>query len=162
MKIKQKDAVYQAITNVLTEEGVHFEDGMNVGPEMTKERRLIVSNVLVAGFQGGTIELDKEYETESALRSYVSGLISNWIRKDTRLNGNTKYVAKNPGSRLGASDDQLKALKALYAQTTSEADRAEIQGFIDQRVAELNASKVKKVEVNFEALPEALRSKFSK
>ena len=154
MKIKQKDAVYQAITSVLAEEGVHFEDGMNVGSDMTKERRSTVSNILVAGFQGGTIELDKVYETESALRSYVSGLISNWIRKDTRLNGNTKYVAKNPGSRFGASDDQLKALKALYAQTTSEADRAEIQGFIDARTREISASKAPKVNISH--LPTAL------
>ena len=155
MKIKQKDAVYQAITSVLAEEGVHFEDGMNVGSDMTKERRSTVSNILVAGFQGGTIELDKVYETESALRSYVSGLISNWIRKDTRLNGNTKYVAKNPGSRFGASDDQLKALRALLSQTTDETERTEIQGYIDARLTELKKSKAPTISV--EALPEALR-----
>src|ERR1051325_6047037 len=111
-KMKQKDAVYNAITQVLNEDEVGFEDGMDVSEHMTKERRAQVNAILVEGFKAGTIELEKEY-TDTQLKQYVSGLQSNWIRKDPRFNGNTKYQPKNPGSRAGAGDAQLKALKAL-------------------------------------------------
>jgi len=46
---------------------------------------------------------------DAKLRSYCSGLQSNWLRKDTRLNGGVKYVAKNPGSRAGSTDPKALA-----------------------------------------------------
>lgn len=160
-KLNQKSAVYAAITNVLNANNISFEDGMNVKEHMSKEIRAQVSVILVAGFQSETIELDKVYETEALLKSYVSGLITNWINKDKRFNGNTKHVAKNPGSKAGSSDAQVKALRALLATTTDNTARTEIQSYLDTRLAELNASKPKQVMVNLSDLPEALRMKYS-
>lgn len=159
MKMTQKAAVFAAITAVLSNEGVSFEEGMDVGPLMTRERRSSVNQILFEGFRSGKIELDREY-TDTELKGYVSGLQSNWIRKDSRLNGNTKYVAKNPGSRVGQGDAQLKALKQLISTKSDPAEVAEIQGYIDAREAELRAAKVKTV-INLDALPEALRSKYA-
>lgn len=153
-KINQRTAVYNAIVAVLSEANVHFEDGMDVKPIMTRELRGQVNTILFHGFQSGSIELDKEF-TESELKSYVSGLQSNWIRKDSRLNGAVKYQPKNPGSRAGSGDEQLKALRALLSQTTDESQRAEIQGYIDVRLSELK--KTKAPAINADALPESLR-----
>lgn len=155
--MNQKQATYIAIVNALTRAGVAFSDGMDVGPHMRKEVRAAASVELVAGFREGKIELEREFD-DTELKSYVSGLISNWVRKDKRLNGDTKYVPKNPGSRVGMTDSQLKALKQLLSTKSDPAERAEIQTFIDARVAELGASKA--VAVNYDALPEALKAKY--
>ena len=145
-KMSQKEAVFQAITNVIGE----FEGAC----VPTKEQRATVNQILFEGFRAGTIELDREFD-DKELKQYVSGLQSNWLRKDKRLNGNVQYVAKNPGSRAGSSDPQLKAMRALLATKTDETERAEIQAFIDKRVAEVKPAKT--VTINVADLPEELR-----
>lgn len=158
-KMTQKQAVYTAILSVLSQSSVHFEEGTDVAPFMTRERRGQVNNILFEGFRTGSIELEKEY-SDADLKAYVSGLQSNWIRKDKRLNGGTQYQVKNPGSRV--TDPSIKAMRALLSsgKVTNAADVSEIETLIASRQAELAASK-KTVEVNYEALPAALRAKFS-
>lgn len=152
-KMTQKEAVYTAICGVtgFTGEGVL---------EISKEQRAQVNAILFEGFKAGRIELEREY-TDSDLKSYVSGLQSNWIRKDKRLNGGVSYQAKNPGSRAGSTDPQLKAMRALLTTLDSAEDRAEVQKHIDAKVAELQAAKQAKT-VDFSALPADLQAKFGK
>jgi len=131
-KVNQKEAVFNAVTNVCeSDDGVY---------NPTKEQRAQVNMILFQGFRDGTIELDREY-TDSELKSYVSGLQSNWLRKDKRLNGGTQYVAKNPGSRTGSADPQIKAMRLLLSTKTDQSERAEIQAFIDKRVSEVKPAK---------------------
>ena len=152
MKMNQKNAVFQAICNV-----TGHTDGVLV---ISKEQRAQVNMILFQGFRAGTIELDREF-SDSELKTYVSGLQSNWIRKDTRLNGNVKYTAKNPGSRAGAGDPQLKSLKALFSTLEKDADKIEVQGYIDARMAEIAVTK-QAATVDFSALPADLQAKYSK
>lgn len=149
-KVTQKEAVFSAIINVVGE-----QDGAY---NLTKEQRAQVSAILFEGFRSGTIEIDGE-KNDSQLKAYTSGLMSNWLRKDKRLNGGEKYSAKNPGSRAGAGDQQLKAMRGLLTTLTDEADRAEVQAHIDTRVAELSAAKAKKsVTIDASVLPESLKA----
>ena len=148
MSITQKEAVYQAITNALI-----MPEAGAVRP--SKEERASVCNILVAGFQSKAIAYDGDLPNEADLKSYVSGLLSNWLRKDKRLNGNINYVPKNPGSRTGITDPSIKAMKALLSTKSDPAECAEIQAFIDRRLAEVKPAKV--VTVNVADLPEALR-----
>jgi hypothetical protein len=159
-KVNQKEAVYSAICSVLSESGINFSEGMDVGPVMSRELRAQVNNILFHGFKEGSIDLDREF-TDSELKAYVSGLQSNWIRKDKRLNGNTTYIAKNPGSRAGTGDPQLKAMRALLSTLTTPQDKAEVQKHIDARVSEIAATKTVKV-IDYSALPADLAAKFSK
>lgn len=159
MAVTQKEAVYVAITSVLNESGIHFEEGMDVSSVLTKEHRATVNMVLFEGFKNGGIQLDKSF-SDAELKSYVSGLQSNWIRKDSRLNGNTKYEAKNPGSRAGSTDPQIKAMKLLLSTLTDASERAEVESEIAKRQAEI--TKTKAPAIDFSALPEALRAKFAK
>lgn len=155
MGMSQRDAVYQAISSVVT-----FEDGHNIKEMMTPELRAQVNLILFEGFRSGAINLTQEY-TDAELRSYVSGLQSNWIRKDPRMNGGGKYVAANPGSRMGQGDASLKAAKNLLASITPDNDNYEaVVTYIAERTAEL--AKVKTIAVDFSALPEHLRLKFNK
>lgn len=152
-KISQKEAVFQAVKNVCGE-----QDGAYTP---SKEQRAQVNSILFESFRKGTIELDREF-SDTDLKSYVSGLQSNWLRKDKRLNGNVAYVAKNPGSRAGSGDPQLKAMRALLTTDITAEEKAEVQTFIDARIMEINAIKAKKVTVDFSALPADLAAKFSK
>ena len=160
-KQSQKEAVFTAVVNVLAQEGITITEGEPVN--MTKELRLQVNNILFEGFKNNQIELDsnKTY-TDSKLKEYVSGLQSNWLRKDKRLNGGTQYIAKNPGSRAGSGDASLKAMRTLMSTLTSESDKAEVQSHINARLAEIQATKVKAVNIDYSMLPADLAAKFAK
>ena len=154
-KITQKEAVYNAVTSVLNENSVIVSEGTDVNTLMNREYRSQVNAILFEGFRSGTIELDREF-TDSDLKGYVSGLQSNWLRKDKRLNGGTKYSAKNPGSRVGSGDPSLKAMRTLLSTLTSDTDKAEVQAAIDLRISEIQASKVKAVTIDASVLPAEL------
>lgn len=152
-KMTQKEAVFTAVKSVCGE-----QDGAYTP---TKEQRAQVNAILFESFRAGKIELDREY-SDTDLKGYVSGLQSNWLRKDKRLNGGVSYIAKNPGSRAGSGDASLKAMRALLSTLSTESEKAEVQGYIDARVNEINASKVKTTKVDFSALPAGLAEKFAK
>lgn len=155
--ISQKEAVFSAVTSVLSEAGIQVDEGSNYAESLTRELRASVTQILVEGFNSGTIALEKSFEDESALRTYCSGLTSNWLRKDTRMNGGMKYTAKNPGSRVGSSDPQLKAMRVLLSTQEDESKRAEIQSFIDARVASIKAAKKPAKTINVADLPAELQ-----
>ena len=158
-KLSQKEAVYNAVTSVLNENNISVSEGTDVSTLMTRELRSQVNQILFESFRSGTVQLDREF-SDTDLKAYVSGLQSNWLRKDKRLNGNVSYVAKNPGSRVGSSDPSLKAMRALLSTLTTEAEKAEVQGYIDTKVAEIQATKaIKKVSIDINPLPAELRSK---
>jgi hypothetical protein len=149
----QKEATFSAICIV-----TGHKDGVC---KPTPEQRKEVNAMLLAGFQRGEISYDGDFNTipEADQKSYVSGLQSNWLRKDKRLNGNVVYMAKNPGSRAGSGDAQLKSLKALFSTLTKDEDKKEVQGYIDTRTAEI--AKTKQVAtVDVSALPAELQAKY--
>jgi hypothetical protein len=168
MKTSQRDAVYNAVTGVFADQGVVYEDGMNIESMFTKDMRESVHQILCEGFRGGTIHLEdtpanaEKLASESKLNGYVSGLISNWVRKDKRFNGGVTYVAKNPGSRAGQGDEQLTTLRKLKKQFAGTPKEGEIQRFIDARVEVLRSEKTKSAELTveqIEAIPADLREK---
>jgi hypothetical protein len=152
--MKQKEAVFQAITNV-----VGSFDGSVV---LSTEARAQVHMILVEGFKSGDIALGTEYD-EADLNIYVTGLIGNYLRKDSRLNGGVKYQPKNPGSRTGQGDETLKAIRALKSTITSEDSRWEdVCNAEATRLSEIQAAKKSTVAkvINFDALPAELAMKF--
>jgi hypothetical protein len=151
--MKQKEAVYQAITNI-------FELSGEGAVELDRGQKHEVIEILTEGFKAGKISYDGAIPADKELRNYCSGLLNNWLRKDTRLNGGVKYEPKNPGSRAGSGDPTIKALRQLMASgmLTSPEDIAEVQSAIDRCQAELKP--VEKPAIDVSALPEALRSKF--
>lgn len=157
MSIKsQKEAVYTAVISVLNENNIEVSETTDIGSLMTRDLRSQVNNILFEGFKSGQVLLEKPF-SDTELKAYVSGLQSNWLRKDTRLNGGVKYATKNPGSRAGSADPQLKAMRVLFSTLSSEEEKAEVQSAIDARLAEINASKVKKTVINSDVLPESLK-----
>ena len=150
--MKQKDAVYQAIVNVMGS----VDEGVACTP--SKEERSQVNQILFEGIRSGTIDFAGDFLGDDAkLKAYVSGLQSNWLRKDERLNGGVAYVPKNPGSRTGSTDPQVVAMRGLLESKSDPAERAEIQGHIDARLAQLRPAKSAKT-INVDDLPEELKA----
>lgn len=166
--VSQRAAVYSATTSVFADKGIKFEDGMSAKALMTDELSELISMIVCEGFKSGAIELKQtpsnaaKLADDKVLKKYVSGLISNWYLKDTRLNGNTKHEIKNPGSRSFNDDDQVVALRNLIK--AKPADAAELKVYLDNRIATLKAqhAPAQEIEVNYDALPESIRAKYSK
>lgn len=156
----QKEAVYNTVRAVFEEHGKSFEDGQKV--EMSKDMKAQCVEILVAGFENNEIELKSEQEN---LKSYAGGLLSNWLRKDKRLNGNTTYQPENPGSRTGQSDPEVKNMRILLGTLPEGSEEYEaVSKAIDTRIAEIKAekakSKAKEIDASF--IPAELQHLLSK
>lgn len=158
MKVNQKTGVYNAIVAFCAENDIPFEDGMSFEP--TKEQRATIVGMVAAGLEAHEIEMSdkarEKYTDLSKLKTYSNGLVSNWVRKDKRLNGGVKHVIKNPGSRAGSGDAILRELRKLRKTLTDEAQIAVVDTEIEKRIEIVQAEKAKKVEINTDLLPEEL------
>lgn len=159
--MNQRTATVQTILSVLQDRGVSYElnGETSMSDVLTETDRAKVREIVFAGFRSGKIEMSEEgkakYAEESALKAYVSGLVNNWIRKAPEFNGGNKYVAKNPGSRQGSGDEQIREMRKLLGQTTDPTKKQIIQSAIDKRKSEILADKAPAIDVS--KLPEHLR-----
>ncbi len=131
---------------------------------MTDELRSSITAIIVESFKAGEVEFKdtpankEKLANDSKLKSYVSGLVSNWFRKDKRFNGNTTYKAANPGSRAGQGDSQMKNLRLLKKQFEAAGkDSADIDSAISKRATEIKASKAKDINVDLNEIPAELK-----
>ena len=160
MGLSQKEATYNAVKSALELKGFTFEDGEDVCEAVTPDTKKEIKAILFEGFRSGTVAYTENFASkilndDSELNKYISGLISNWLKKDKRLNGNTKYQPQNPGSRAGQGDEQVKELRKLLKITRGTDAEAEVKKALDARVAEIKAAK--RPEIDASALPEHLR-----
>lgn len=159
MKISQREAIYQAVQNAFAEAGIEFTPKMDVSELLTEAMMKQIRAEVTEGFLQGLTDLKDTPNNQAKLANpaemtkYVSSLISNWVRKDENLNGGVDYEPKNPGSRAGSSDPQLKALKQLAVQFKGTTKAAEIAKHIEVRTAQITAEKAKKVLVDISKLP---------
>jgi hypothetical protein len=149
----QKECVFGVISGLVGEVTGVFKPNK----EQLKEIYEMVTDDIVAGNVNFSDDAKAKYNTRDLIRKdYVPGMVSNWIRKDLRLNGGEKYETKNPGSRAGQGDEQLKNLKALKAQHPEHAESIDVE--IAKRVLELGLAKKKTVEVDYDLIPAELRA----
>lgn len=144
----QKDSVFAAVTSFY---GNKFENGMS----HTKEAKQAIVASLCESFEAGEITVKSEQEN---IKTYMIGLLNNHLRKDVRLNGGEKYVAKNPGSRAGQGDPEIKASRA-FLKSLAEGDERipQVEAFIAKKIAENKAAKAT-TEIDVDALPAELQS----
>lgn len=144
MSMTQGEAVFQAVQSVMGEQDGKYEPS-------DKQLEAIHESVFTFFKTGATVH--SKNPTDEQLKKYIPGLVNNWLRKDTRLNGGEKYVTKRPGSRSGSGDESVKAMRTLLSMTTDPLAKVAIQQEIDKRVASLKPV----ATINVEALPESLR-----
>ena len=155
----QKEAVFSAVCSVLD------QDSFDEAVELSSTQRASVIQIVTEGFLSGRVEFSDsakaKYDTESKIKTYTSGLVSNWLRKDKRLNGNVQYQTGNPGSRVRSSDPILKNLK-LFKSTLTEPEHIEaVDQEIEKRMEQIQAERVKKVDVDFSLIPAELQDLIS-
>ena len=157
--LSHKDGVYNAVVAFHNDQGRSFEDGNHV--EFSKDDRATVIGIICESFNADEITMSPEakakFTTPEKLKTYTNGLLSNWLRKDKRLNGGAKYVAKNPGSRAGQGDETVKNLRLLKKTLTDPTQITEVESSINARLAEIKAAKAPKVEIDYDAIPASLR-----
>lgn len=89
--LSQKDAVFSIISKILHDKGVKVEFGKTRVYEIfVDDYKRLAIDMLVAGFKDGSIHLTKDVLD---IKVYASTLISNWLRKDSRLNGGFMYMS---------------------------------------------------------------------
>lgn len=163
MSTSQKEGVFHAVVAFFEESNRKFESGMKV--ELNTAERKTIIGMLVAATVAGELEV-KSAQASADLNKYWNGTLSNWLRRDERLNGGVKEVLpKNPGSRQGSGDAELKELKKLLAQVTLSGVQEHItavQKAIDARNAHIAAEQAKKVAIDFSKLDPKLRALFVK
>lgn len=82
-KLSQKDAVYNFVTEALA--GTTPAEGQKLKDLVTKEVRKVVRQRLFQAVKSGDVKLSKQFD-DSKLKKYCSGLINNWLKKDSRFN----------------------------------------------------------------------------
>jgi hypothetical protein len=162
-KLSQHAAVVEATKTWF---GERFRVGTDVKTYATKADKHAVALAVAEGMMNGEVELSDaakaKYATsiESLVSKYVMGMVTNWFNKSKELNGGLKYEIKNPGSRAGTGDEQIKQMRLLRKQLADlgNADGvAQVDAAIADRLAEIGAVATKTVEINADILPEAIR-----
>lgn len=159
--MNQRKATCSTILAVLEERGVKYEQNGQtpISEVLTDKDRADVCSALFAMFRGNQVEMSDEakekYKDDKALKNYITGLVSNWVRKAPEFNAGGKYTPKNPGSRAGQGDEQVKEMKKLLSQTSDPETKAVIEKAIADRVAEIKPET--SVEIDASKLPESLR-----
>lgn len=157
--MNQRQATVSTILAVLSDRGVTYElnGETSMADTLNSDDKAKIRSILFTMFRAGKIDYRPDFQAkvndDKALKEYVSGLVNNWIRKAPEFNSDTTYKAKNPGSRSGSGDEQIKAMKQLLAITTDPEAKQAIEQAIADRQAELKPT----VEINVSALPESLR-----
>lgn len=142
--MNQKEAVFQVIKE-LRRGDVDTETPV----VLTKQEKAVVAQKLFDGFKKGRVAYNHEMPSDDKLLLYISGLVSNWLRKDRRLNGQKTYVPRRPGSRTmpfsaesSMDQEQLEALRKLAGGAPGE----EVQVFVIKRPAAAAAPVAPKVD----------------
>lgn len=155
MSLSQKASVFAAVSSVMN--ATSFDSEVKPTSEQRKQIIELVAKDLFEGRAEFSDEAKLKYDTFEKVRGYTGGMVSNWLRKDTRLNGNVKHEIKNPGSRAGQGDEVLKNLKALRTQLTDVDHLAAVDEKIAEREQEIAQAKAKTVTIDISKIPEELR-----
>jgi hypothetical protein len=162
MSFSQKEAVYAAVKAYLDDKSIQHDDGQLVSLDKDG-RKTVIEMIATAAMNGNmafSAEAKAKYDTIEKVREYGNGLLSNWLRKDKRLNGGSTYVAKNPGSRAGQGDETVKALRALKTQLSEKSQIEAVDSELTKRLDFLRAGKKKQVTIDINLLPESVRNLF--
>ena len=157
----QVNGVVDVIMSVLNENDIDYELGGEINvkdvlnPTMLIEIRLRVLNE----FNEEKILLSEKGKlknnTEKLMKSYVSGLVNNWVRKYKPFNNGIAYEIKNKGSRSGSGDEQVREMRKLLKTITDPDTKGKIEAAIAARIIEIKPES--NVEIDASILPEHLR-----
>lgn len=161
--ITQKQSVVDEVKSIL---GSAFDASQPARDQLNDDQLKTLKANIVAGIIAGTVDFKKETTDEKEIGRYVSGMVSNHLRKAKELNGGQAYAPQSTGR--GSRDPQISELNKLlktYTEGTEEFNQ--IVTAINSRKAELVserafAAKERKKSkelssINMDVLPEGLK-----
>ena len=160
--LSQKDSLVNEIKLAL---GSSFNPSIPVSKQLSDEQLLTIKANITSGIINGTISFKKEGANEKEIKNYVSGMVSNHLRKSKELNGGSAYSP----SFTKTSDQQLLELnKLIKTYTEGSEEFTQIQEAIAVRKATIESEKVVVVKekkktkefgsINVDVLPESLKN----
>ena len=163
MSITQKEAVVNQVKSIL---GSNFDESIAAKDQLTDDQLKTIKANITAGIVNGTIDFKKETTDEKEISRYVSGMVSNHLRKAKELNGGGTYVPQSTGR--GSRDPQISELnKLLKTYDENSNEYSQIMTAIEERKNELVAErasaakerrKAKELDsIDMDALPEGLK-----
>ena len=153
--MKQRESVYEAVVTVL---GAAYDPSTAVA--LSADERTQVVGLIVKDIVDGKVDFSDEaaakYDSEAKIKTYVSGLVSNWLRRDERLNGGGKYSPTKTGTRTKTGDEQLSALKNLKKQMVAAGNTVDLPKVVEaitKRETELKAATAQSISVDLSQVP---------
>lgn len=148
----QKEAVYRATQVVLKRHHLEFEDGQDIREAMGKDRgelRREIRDLVFEAMQAGRVNFgdrpsNEDRRTNDAeMMRYATSLVSNWFRKDKRLNGGQRYVPSRsrdgrPSRHRAQGDERIARLRAALEIAEDNELRDKLQEAIDEREDEVS------------------------
>ena len=164
MSMTQKEAVVNQVKSVL---GSTFNEGIPAKDQLTDDQLKTIKSNITFGILNGTIDFKKDTKDENEISRYVSGMVSNHLRKAKELNGGDTYIPQSTGR--GSRDPQISELnKLLKTYDEDSTEYSQIMTAIEARKNELASErasaakerrKVKELDsIDMSALPEGLKN----
>jgi hypothetical protein len=139
MANSQKQVVHNAIIAFLQENGLSLNDNK---VELTHNDRKTIVTMIMAAIDSGDMHLSvaarAKHDTPKKIRNYSTGLLSNWLRKDHRINGGLKHKINNPGSKANQDDEVIKSLKSIRKLLSNHKEILAVDAEISLRIKQLN------------------------
>jgi hypothetical protein len=162
--ISQKQSVVNAVSKVL---GASFDASVPARDQLSDAQLTSVKTFVSDAIIAGSVEYSKDISDDKAVIKYVSGMVSNHLRKAKELNGGAAYLPQSTGrGSRDATISELNKLLKTYAEGTEEYNQ--ILDAVSTRKGELFAEKAiiskekKKAKelssINMDALPESLKN----
>lgn len=132
--ISQKQAVVDGVKSVL---GSNFDPSTPAKQQLTSSNISSIRDTIVAGITSGSVVYKGDTNNLSKVKTYVSGLISNHLRKAKELNGGSGYAPKQKRQKTnGKKDSVISELKTLLStlEPNSEA-YSEVESEISKRLS---------------------------
>ena len=145
--------------------GDKFVPGSDVKGYATKADKHAIAAKISEMMLEGQVELSESARAkygesaETLTSKYVVGMVTNWFNKSLQLNGGERYQPKNPGSRAGGGDAQIREMKLLrkHLESKGEMDKvAKVDAAIAERLAEIKPATPTR-EIDVTQIPESLR-----
>lgn len=157
--LSQKECVFITIEEFFTNNGWVLSKDKKVVLSLKDKKDIIESltNKAMLGCMSLELESKAKYHSRELMLGYCTKLLNNWLRKDIRLNGGIKFFIKNPGSKAGTSDPQIKQLKEIKSKIVDTTYVKAIDEQIGIRLSKINNGKKLK-SINKDILPEDIQS----
>jgi hypothetical protein len=129
---------------VIAQLGDRYRENEPCKEKMNDSDKNAVIAAITYSFVSGELGFKKsdKYDTEEKIAKYAKALLKNNLAKSKKLNGGTKYEAKNPGSR---TDEVLSNLKIALTQVAGDPAKVKaVADAIKQRESEIAAERTTK------------------